>query len=147
MEIPRIGKIGGYLKKEQVELRSSCQKFGRTTGYTQGKVFSIHLSIWVKYSAKSQEAFFKDQFLIIPTDNSSFVKSGDSGSLVADFENKAIGLIFAGAEKRSSLQFENVEEAFELENLMTNRVKRIENFGVANSISDVMSEFNLKIDE
>lgn len=145
-EIPRIGKIVDFLKKEQVELRSVCHKFGRTTGYTQGKIFSIHLSIWVKYAAGAKEALFKDQFLIIPTDGSSFVKSGDSGSLVADFENKAIGLIFAGAEKRTSLQFENIDEALELESLASSSTQIIENYGVANSISDILSAFNIKID-
>jgi hypothetical protein len=145
-DIPRIGKIDEFLRKEQVELRSDCHKFGRTTGYTQGKIFSIHLSIWVKYTSGAKEALFKDQFLIIPTDGSSFVKSGDSGSLVANFENKAVGLIFAGAKKRTSLQFENIDEALELENLASSSMQVIENYGVANSISDIMSAFNIKLD-
>ena len=145
-EIPRIGKIIDFLRKEQVELRSNCQKFGRTTGYTRGKIFSIHLSIWVKYSARGAEAFFKDQFLIIPTDGSSFVKSGDSGSLVADDENNAIGLIFAGAGEKTALQFADIEQALELENLMLNQTPKIEHYGVANSISDVMKEFKIRID-
>ncbi|MBK8151129.1 MAG: hypothetical protein IPK58_23720 [Acidobacteria bacterium] len=88
-EIPRIGAIRGFLRKESVTLRSDCQKFGRTTGYTRGRVFSIHLSIWVKYSARRTDALFKDQFLIVPTDRSSFVKGGDSGSLVVDDQNRA----------------------------------------------------------
>jgi hypothetical protein len=146
--IPKIGKVFDYLKKNQVELKSKCHKFGRTTGYTQGEIFSIHLSIWVKYPAKSAEAFFKDQFLIIPTAENEFVKKGDSGSLLVDKESKAVGLIFAGAEKRSSLQFENIQEALDLEEMITNPVNsypKVENYGVANSISDVMSELNIEM--
>jgi Peptidase family S64 len=146
--IPKIGRVFDYLKKNHVELKSKCHKFGRTTGYTQGEIFSIHLSIWVKYSAKSAEAFFKDQFLIIPTDGSSFVKKGDSGSLLVDKESKAVGLVFAGAEKRSSLQFENVQEAFDLEEMVANsgnHYPKVENYGVANAVSDVMSELKIEL--
>jgi len=145
-EIPRIGKITDFVRKEAVELRSKCQKFGRTTGYTSGEIFSIHLSIWVKYSAKGKEAFFKDQFLIIPEGGSSFVKSGDSGSLVVDDENRAVGLIFAGAGEKTALQFADIEQAIDLENVIANQTPRIENYGVANSISDVMKEFKIKLD-
>ncbi|HQU82711.1 MAG TPA: hypothetical protein PKY59_06290, partial [Pyrinomonadaceae bacterium] len=41
LEIPKIGKITDFLRKEQVTLRSNCRKFGRTTGFTSGKIFSI----------------------------------------------------------------------------------------------------------
>lgn len=145
-EIAQIGKIRNYLSKEQVELRSNCQKVGRTTGYTRGKIFSIHLSIWVKYSAKGKEAFFKDQFLIIPTDKSSFVRGGDSGSLVVDDANNAVGLIFAGAGEKTVLQFSEIEQALDLENILAIQTPRIENYGVANSISDVMKTFRIKLD-
>ncbi|MCD9186277.1 MAG: hypothetical protein LUM44_07575 [Pyrinomonadaceae bacterium] len=145
-EIARIGKVEDYLSKEQVELRSNCQKVGRTTGLTRGRIFSIHLSIWVKYSAKGKEAFFKDQFLIIPTDNSSFVRGGDSGSLVVNDANKAVGLIFAGASEKTAFQFPDIEEALDLENILAAQTPRIEHFGVANSISDVMKTFRIKLD-
>ncbi|MBK7705485.1 MAG: hypothetical protein IPJ30_06810 [Acidobacteria bacterium] len=145
-EIPRIGAIRGFLRKESVTLRSDCQKFGRTTGYTRGRVFSIHLSIWVKYSARRTDALFKDQFLIVPTDRSSFVKGGDSGSLVVDDQNRAVGLIFAGAKEKTSLQFSDVEDAVDLANIIINQTQKIESYGVANSISDVMKAFGIKLD-
>lgn len=145
LEIPGIGKLAGYLKKEQVELRSECVKFGRTTGYTRGMVFSIHLSIWVKYSARGKEAFFSDQFLIVPTDGSSFVKGGDSGSLLVDSENQAIGLIFAGAGKKTVLEFTDANPT-DLQNLAAIATPKIEHYGVASSISDVMSHFKIKLD-
>jgi len=146
LEIPGIGKIAGYLKKDQVELRSECHKFGRTTRYTRGMVFSMHLSIWVKYSARGKEALFSDQFLIVPTDGSSFVKGGDSGSLVADNENRAIGLIFAGAGEKTLLNFADAAQSADLQSLAAVNTPRIEHYGVTNSISDVMSHFKIKLD-
>ncbi len=146
-EIPRIGAIRGFLRKESVTLRSDCQKFGRTTGYTRGRVFSIHLSIWVKYSARRTDALFKDQILIVPTDGSSFVKGGDSGSLVVDDQNRALGLVFAGAGEETALQFSDIEEAVDLENIIINQTPKIESYGVANSISEVMKAFGIKLDQ
>ncbi|MBS1794316.1 MAG: hypothetical protein JSS81_10705 [Acidobacteria bacterium] len=142
-EIPRIGKIADHLPKESVELRAECRKFGRTTGYTEGRVFSIHLSIWVKYSARG-EAFFKDQFLILPARGGSFVRHGDSGSLLVDRENRALGLLFAGAGAKTVLQFADVEQALDLENIVIGQTPKIENYGVANAISDVMKHFRIK---
>lgn len=146
LDIPGIGKVAGYLKKDQIELRSQCSKFGRTTGFTSGMVFSIHLSIWVKYSARGKEAFFSDQFLIVPTDGSSFVKGGDSGAIVTDQENRAIGLIFAGAGEKTSLKFNDGSQLADLQHLGSATTPKIENYGVANSISDVMSHFKVKLD-
>lgn len=146
LDIPGIGKIAGYLTKDQIDLRSECSKFGRTTGYTKGKVFSIHLSIWVKYSARGKEAFFSDQFLIVPTDGSSFVKGGDSGSLVTDQEKRAIGLIFAGAGEKTVLQFADGHQLGDLQNIASTAAPKIEHYGVANSISEVMSHFKIKLD-
>ncbi|MBK8810792.1 MAG: hypothetical protein IPN69_08700 [Acidobacteria bacterium] len=110
-EIPRIAAPStGFLRKRIRYPSVRLPKFGRTTGYTRGRVFSIHLSIWVKYSARRTDALFKDQFLIVPTDRSSFVKGGDSGSLVVDDE-KSRGGDSSSRARKSSLQFSDVEEA------------------------------------
>ncbi len=146
LEIPHIGKIAGFLKKEQVELQSVCSKFGRTTGYTQGIIFSIYLSIWVKYSIRGEEAIFSDQFLIVPTDSSSFVKGGDSGALLVSDKNRAIGLIFAGDGERTLFESSGVDPVH-LQNLVSVVTPKIENYGVANSISEVMSCFKIKLDK
>ena len=99
-----------------------------------------------KIFRRGAEAFFKDQFLIIPTDGSSFVKGGDSGSIVVDEENRAVGLIFAGAGEKTALQFADVQEALDLENVIINQTPKIESYGVANPISAVMKEFKVKLD-
>jgi hypothetical protein len=145
-EIPVIGKINECLPKEQVEIKQKCRKFGRTTGYTEGEIFSIHLSIWIKYAATGQETFFKEQFLIVPNaSHEDFVKGGDSGALVADYENKAIGLIFAGADLNASFDIGNLPDAPGIENLLALDTKKIKSYGVANPINEVLKALNVKL--
>src|SRR6185503_16375783 len=96
--IPLIGAVKGHVVKRDIELGEAARKFGRTTGYTEGRIFSIYLDIWIRYDRTGQSAFFKNQFLIEPAlpTFSKFVSKGDSGSLVVDAEQHAIGLIFGG---------------------------------------------------
>jgi hypothetical protein len=145
LEIPTIGKITDHVPEERVELRQKCRKFGRTTGYTEGKIFSIHLSIWIKYGL-GRESFFKEQFLILPEDaHDDFVQGGDSGSLVADHENRAIGLIFAGAGSNTNFGLENLPTDIDVQSLLENRGEKIKNYGVANPISRVLKDLNVKL--
>lgn len=137
--IPMIGKIKGYAKKEDVEVGEFARKFGRTTGFTAGNVFSLDLDIWIKYDRTGQSAFFEDQIMIEPnSDFEKFVDKGDSGSLVVDGENFASGLVFAGASGKL-----NLDNGIGQEN--DERVeRRVDNFGVANPISDVLSALKLE---
>jgi hypothetical protein len=146
LEIPVIGKINDFVPKEKIEIMQPCRKFGRTTGYTEGKVFSIHLSIWIRYAATGQESFFKEQFLIVPNESTGdFVKGGDSGSLVADYENKAVGLIFAGANSNRKFVIENMSD-IDIENMLASvGTEKIRSFGVANPISEVLKGLNVKL--
>ena len=132
--IPLIGSIKKYVPKVYVEIGEGCRKFGRTTGYTGGKIFSIHLDIWIRYDRTGQEAFFKNQFLIEPDlpRYTKFVDKGDSGSLVVDSETNAVGLIFAGMNSAKPLKDDD-------------EIKRIENYGVANPISDVLEKLNIEL--
>ena len=77
------------------------QKYGRTTGLTEGTVDSINVSVNVGYDAGT--AAFDDQIVIrgrVRRGNgyraSSFSDSGDSGSLIVDQSNNPVGLLFAG---------------------------------------------------
>lgn len=123
------------------------RKFGRTTGYTEGHVFSICLDIWIRYDRTGQSAFFKDQFLIEPdlSQFTKFVSGGDSGSLLVDADHHAVGLTFAGmAELPESPPVpSNTKTATGIDSA-TERPKRIEGYGVANPISEVLDR--LKID-
>lgn len=78
------------------------KKYGRTTGYTEGYVDSIHVEVNVGYDGGT--AHFVDQVLIIGQTqrgkklvNSAFSDSGDSGSLIVTQEgNHPTALLFAG---------------------------------------------------
>lgn len=146
-DIPFIGAIKGVIAKEKIELRTFCRKFGRTTGYTQGQIFSIHFSIWVRYSATGQESFFTEQFLIVPQNvqKKDFVNGGDSGSLVVDFQENALGLIFAGAKSDRNFDLGNQKINAEVTNLIESYGGQISNFGVANHISDVLKKLNVEL--
>jgi hypothetical protein len=145
--IPMIGAVKGCVTKKDVEVGEAVRKFGRTTGYTEGSIFSIYLDIWIRYDRTGQSAFFEDQILIEPDLSrfSRFVAKGDSGSLLVDADQYAVGLIFAGVsevpESSMSAVKSNTNASVESGNI---KPKRIENFGVANPISEVLDR--LKID-
>jgi hypothetical protein len=67
------------------------QKTGRTTSWTTGKVQNINATVDVNYGG-GKVARFAQQ--IVTSDMSA---GGDSGSLVADRNNNAVGLLFAGS--------------------------------------------------
>ncbi len=72
------------------------QKYGRTTGLTQGRVSAINATVAVGYD--SGTAIFVNQIIIEP---GGFSAGGDSGSLVVGVrrQNKRVpvGLLFAGS--------------------------------------------------
>jgi hypothetical protein len=143
--IPLIGAVKGQVETKDIEIGEAVRKFGRTTGYTEGRVFSIYLDIWIRYDRTGQSAFFQDQFLIAPAlpKFTKFVASGDSGSLLVDAKQHAIGLIFGGmAELPESLKAQ--VQPNPQTSSVSNNPKRIESYGVANPISEVLDR--LKID-
>jgi hypothetical protein len=73
------------------------------------------------------------------------VDKGDSGSLVVDGGQHAVGLIFAGMSNAlaSHATSPNVQTAGSIDPA-ADRPQRIENYGVANPISEVLDR--LKID-
>jgi hypothetical protein len=145
--IPLIGAVKGYVAKKDVEVGEAARKFGRTTGYTEGRILSIYLDIWIRYDRTGQSAFFQNQFLIEPTlpKFAKFVSKGDSGSLLIDAEQHAIGLIFAGMAEvpKSPQALPNIESILGTDPA-NSQPKRIESYGVANPISEVLDR--LKID-
>jgi hypothetical protein len=146
--IPLIGAVKGYVATKDVEICEAVRKFGRTTGYTEGKIFSICLDIWIRYDRTGKSAFFQDQFLIEPDlpQFTKFVSGGDSGSLLVDVEQHAIGLIFAGmAELPESLRVPSNTKAVAEINPATDRPKRIESYGVANPISEVLDRLKIEL--
>ncbi|NLJ33200.1 MAG: hypothetical protein GX349_01195 [Firmicutes bacterium] len=90
---PEIMEIGGITGTGTMEPGMKVQKSGRTTGLTQGEVKTIATSLRVQV-ALGTYALFVDQAV-------SNIKSagGDSGSLVLDGDNRAVGLLFAGSDR------------------------------------------------
>ena len=76
-------------------LTQRVQKYGRATGYTSGTVTTVNMTVNIPYNPGT--AKFINQFNVTPDSNfSSFGILGDSGSLVVDFNNNPVGLLFAG---------------------------------------------------
>jgi hypothetical protein len=146
--IPFVGSVKGYVPKGEVEVGEPARKFGRTTGYTEGRVFSIYLDIWIRYDRTGQSAFFDNQILIEPAAPRfpKFVSKGDSGSLLVDERQHALGLIFAGATDSAlrRANSSNTRPPNAQADPSKNNVKRVEGYGVANPISEVLDR--LKID-
>lgn len=145
--IPFIGAVEGYVKKEDIEVGETARKFGRTTGYTEGRIFSIYLDIWVRYDRAQQSAFFENQLLIEPgvPKLGKFVEKGDSGSLLVDAKQNALGLVFAGMGKLpESLQKSQMAESGKTID-SPGDVKRIKSYGVASPISEVLQRLKIEL--
>ena len=138
--IPFVGAVKGYVNKGEVEVGEHARKFGRTTGYTEGRVFSIHFDIWIRYDRTGQSAFFHDQILVEPSapDFHVFVAPGDSGSLLVDEHQNALGLIFAGAS-------DTQQPRTEATNPNAAPPKRVEGYGVANPIAEVLDRLKIEL--
>ncbi len=84
----------GYIKGvSTVKVGSLVQKTGRTTNYTTGKVTAINGTVNVNYGHGNVAKFTKQ---IITTNMS---EGGDSGSLLCDMNENAVGLLFGGSSK------------------------------------------------
>jgi hypothetical protein len=93
-----IGKVKGYRTLNEDDINLEVQKCGRTTGYTTGTVIDVDASIDVSYETltpsgpTTQNIRFINQIL-----TTAMSDSGDSGSLILDMNEKAVGLLFAGS--------------------------------------------------
>lgn len=104
------GYVKGWVQKEDVEVGMLVKKTGRTTGYTTGEIISVDATIDVNFG-DNRVARFHDQILTTP-----FSEGGDSGSIVTDSENRAVGLLFAGSPEVTILnQIENVKNLLRID--------------------------------
>jgi hypothetical protein len=84
----------GYVKGiTGVSVGAIVQKTGRTTNYTTGKVTAINATVNVNYGGGRVAKFCRQ---IITTNMSA---GGDSGSLLCDMNENAVGLLFAGSSR------------------------------------------------
>ncbi|HEX9886065.1 MAG TPA: hypothetical protein VGA70_06235 [Longimicrobiales bacterium] len=89
---PRSGSV-------EPKLGMKVQKYGRTTGLTQGHISGINATIDVSYTAAT--ARFENQIMITGA-SGKFSDGGDSGSLIVTkglllADRKPVGLLFAGS--------------------------------------------------
>jgi hypothetical protein len=82
----------GYVKGvATVGVNTIVQKTGRTTNYTTGKVTAINATVNVNYGGGRVARMCRQ---IVTTNMSA---GGDSGSLLCDTNENAVGLLFAGS--------------------------------------------------
>jgi hypothetical protein len=95
-ETPEDGYGAPRSATAEATLGATVQKYGRTTGLTQGRITGIHAVMDVSY--RSGTARFEDQIVI---SGSGFSAGGDSGSLIVTkgmmlADRRPVGLLFAG---------------------------------------------------
>lgn len=88
---------GGYVKSLYTapKVNDLVQKTGRTTGFTTGKVTNINGTVDVNYGG-GRIARFRNQII-----TTRMGAPGDSGSLVMNRDEAAVGLLFAGSSTRT----------------------------------------------
>jgi hypothetical protein len=86
--------IGVVRNFKAPQLGMQVRKSGRTTGLTEGVITLINATVDVGYGTKTQPltARFTGQVICEPIS-----KGGDSGALMVDAGNNAVGLLFAGS--------------------------------------------------
>lgn len=88
-----VGLPKGWLR---AKIDILVQKSGRTTEFTlNGPITAVDATINVSYGA-GKTAIFENQILI---SQPGFSAGGDSGSLVLDMDNYAVGKLFAGSDQ------------------------------------------------
>jgi hypothetical protein len=90
-EILEIGEVRDW--SEDVQIGTVVKKSGRTTELTEGTVQVLDATINVQYG-EEKIATFTGQLVAGPMS-----QPGDSGSLVVDQQNRAVGLLFAGSDQ------------------------------------------------
>lgn len=87
--INKIGLIKGFSKPK---INMICYKSGRTTGKTKSKIIALNGRFSVDYG--------KTSFVISGCIVTNYMSDGgDSGSLLLDGNNNAVGLLFAGSNQ------------------------------------------------
>jgi S1-C subfamily serine protease len=100
----KILQIGKPLGKGDADFDMNVHKFGRTTGYTVGRITGIDTDVTIQYDAGP--ILFQSQITIASVagtkTTSPFSKAGDSGSLIVERKTGlAVGLLFAGSDQRT----------------------------------------------
>lgn len=76
-------------------LNQPVQKYGRTTGFTTGRVTAVNVTLNVNFGSGRIARFVRQ--IAVEGDRTDFSDRGDSGSLIVEQgSNRPLGLLFAG---------------------------------------------------
>ncbi|KKM17854.1 hypothetical protein LCGC14_1671630, partial [marine sediment metagenome] len=90
---PEIMNIGIPQGVRDAQLDDAVRKMGRTTGYTEDTLNIVGLTVQISYG-EDKVAIFKNQ-----NGSGPMSAGGDSGSLILDMDNFAVGLLYAGSDQ------------------------------------------------
>ena len=107
--LPEILNIGTFEEVAVAELGMAVKKSGRTSGYLEGTVQQVDVTVNVNYGA-GRTVQFTDQIIASPMG-----EPGDSGSAILDDQNRLVGLLFAGSDE--STIFNKIGHVFAALNL------------------------------
>lgn len=106
---PDILNIGVVQGTASADLGTAVKKSGRTTGYTEGVIQQLDVTVDVQYGT-NLVARFTDQLMA-----GAMSQGGDSGSAVLDSQNRLVGLLFAGSDQTTIIN--RIEHVFDSLNL------------------------------
>ena len=108
----RIGVLAGLSANDPI-LGLNVRKVGRSSGHTVGRVTAIEVDgVTVGYDRGN--LVFDGQIEIQGLRQRVFSKPGDSGSLIVDSYNFAVGLLFAGSEASNVTFANDIREVLDL---------------------------------
>lgn len=108
--IPEILELGPVKGVREPRIGMEVVKSGRSSGITRSTIKVLQATVKVVLE-EGLNGIFMDQFITGP-----MAKPGDSGSLILDTENYAVGLLFAGSDKTSvGNRISNVLEQLQVE--------------------------------
>ena len=93
-EVLEIGRVSGTASGA---IDMPVRKSGRTTGLTEGRITTVAATVRVFYGL-TRSARFRDQLVA-----SALSQGGDSGSLIVNADDHAVGLLFAGSSNTTIL--------------------------------------------
>ena len=106
----KIGPIAGVLNDPPFEL--PVKKIGRSTHLTEGAVLTKNSAVLITY-APGKKALFENQVQIVGTGSGDFAQEGDSGALVVDRQNRAVGLLFSVSVKQNAAFASPIKPVFD----------------------------------
>ena len=107
---PEIMELGAVKGVREPELGMAIVKSGRSSGITRSTIKVLQATVKVVLE-EGLSGMFSDQFVTGP-----IAQPGDSGSLILDQENYAVGLLFAGSDQTSvGNRIQNVLERLQVE--------------------------------